>query len=191
MANKQINELTELTSLASGDLLVAYDVDEAGSEKTKKITHANAQVPYVLLVDEKSSGSAGGTFNSGSWVSRAIATERSDDHNICSESANQITLAAGKYRCKIQCPAYAVANHKTRLRNVTDGTTLVIGGSAYANTSGTNNLSFIIGEFTIAAAKLIEIQHRCQTSGSGNGFGNAVSFDENEIFTIAEFWKVG
>ena len=38
MANKQINELSELTSLESDDLLVVYDDSEGGSEKTKKIT---------------------------------------------------------------------------------------------------------------------------------------------------------
>ena len=37
MANKQINELTEITSVDESDLLVVYDVDEAGTEKTKKI----------------------------------------------------------------------------------------------------------------------------------------------------------
>lgn len=36
MANKQINELTELTDMADSDLILVYDTDEVGSEKTKK-----------------------------------------------------------------------------------------------------------------------------------------------------------
>jgi hypothetical protein len=42
MASKKIDELTNLTSLASDDLLVAYDISEPGGEKTKKISKTNA-----------------------------------------------------------------------------------------------------------------------------------------------------
>jgi len=41
MANKQINELSELTTASGTDLLVVYDLNEAGSEKTKKIEISN------------------------------------------------------------------------------------------------------------------------------------------------------
>jgi hypothetical protein len=41
MANKQINELTEITSAESTDYLLVYDNDEPGSEKTKKIEVGN------------------------------------------------------------------------------------------------------------------------------------------------------
>jgi len=47
MANKQINELSELTSPETGDLLPIYDVDEAGSEKTKKIIVERFQWTYT------------------------------------------------------------------------------------------------------------------------------------------------
>ena len=40
MANKQINELTEKTTIADNDLLVLYDMSEGGSEKTKKIAYS-------------------------------------------------------------------------------------------------------------------------------------------------------
>jgi hypothetical protein len=42
MANKQIDELSELTTASGTDLLLVYDLDEAGSEKTKKIELYNA-----------------------------------------------------------------------------------------------------------------------------------------------------
>jgi hypothetical protein len=41
MANKQIDELTELTTASGTDLLLVYDLNEAGSEKTKKIEVSN------------------------------------------------------------------------------------------------------------------------------------------------------
>ena len=42
MANKQINELTELTTASGTDYLLVYDNDEAGLEKSKKIELYNA-----------------------------------------------------------------------------------------------------------------------------------------------------
>ena len=48
MANKQINELTEKsTMLADDDLILVYDSEEAGSEKTKKVAISN----HISLVD--------------------------------------------------------------------------------------------------------------------------------------------
>jgi hypothetical protein len=39
MANKQMNQLTNLPTMASDDLLVVYDIDGAGNEKTKNMTY--------------------------------------------------------------------------------------------------------------------------------------------------------
>jgi len=47
MAKKQINELAELTTAAAEDLLPVYDLDEGGSEKTKKITIDHFQWTYT------------------------------------------------------------------------------------------------------------------------------------------------
>ena len=43
MANKQINELTAITTPAAGDLIPVYDVSDGSSEKTKKMTYSNFQ----------------------------------------------------------------------------------------------------------------------------------------------------
>ena len=43
MANKKINELTELTTASGSDYFVVYDNDESSSEKTKKIQTENIQ----------------------------------------------------------------------------------------------------------------------------------------------------
>jgi len=44
MADKTIDQLTELTTLEANDLLIAYDVSELGTEKIRKITKTNAFV---------------------------------------------------------------------------------------------------------------------------------------------------
>jgi len=42
MADKTIDQLTELTTLEANDLLIAYDVSELGTEKIRRITKTNA-----------------------------------------------------------------------------------------------------------------------------------------------------
>jgi len=54
MANKQINELNELTTASGTDLLLVYDLNESGSEKTKKM-----QVDNLLTWKLYSTVSAG------------------------------------------------------------------------------------------------------------------------------------
>jgi hypothetical protein len=41
MADKQINELFSISAMGETDLVAMYDLDEAGTEKTKKITYAD------------------------------------------------------------------------------------------------------------------------------------------------------
>lgn len=144
---------------------------------------------YILLRDEKSSGTDGGTFNSGAWQTRDLNTKVSDVNNLATLSANQITLLAGTYRCRIQCTAYSVYKNQARLYNVTDSLTVLLGSSQRSpTTTNTNVPSVIAGRFTIAANKVLQVQHRCETSQATTGFGMAAGFD-TEIYTIAEFWK--
>jgi hypothetical protein len=41
MANKQINQLTGTSTMVDADLFIVYDIDEGGSEKTKKMTYSD------------------------------------------------------------------------------------------------------------------------------------------------------
>ena len=140
--------------------------------------------------DEKASGTAGGTFTSGAWRTRDLNTEVIDEGGDASLAANQITLAAGTYRCHIICPAWVVTTHQAKLYNVTDATDILIGTSEYANYDyPTSNHSIIVGKFTLAAPKVIEIQHKCGLTRATQGFGNPCNF-ATEVYTLAEFWRI-
>ncbi|MBC6935320.1 MAG: hypothetical protein DWB42_05730 [Chloroflexi bacterium] len=146
-------------------------------------------VGYVLIRDEKTQGTDGGTFSAGAWQTRDLNAIKSDAGGHAALAANQITLAAGVYRCRIQCPAYQVAKHQARLYSVTDGLTLALGSSQrVATAAGVAVPSIIIGRFTLSAPKVLEVQHRCETTMSASGFGIAANL-ETEVYTIAEFWK--
>lgn len=152
-------------------------------------------IPYVKVSDTKASATDGGTFTTGAWRTRDINTEDSDTAGICSIAANQITLSAGTYICKIFAPAYGVDQHKARLQNTTGATTLVLGKRANAGAPGASagmSESIIAGKFTVAAAQALEVQHYCRTTRATDGFGTGFAdAGVSEVYTVAEFWKVG
>lgn len=158
----------------------------------------NRAIPdfYVKVTDTKAAATGGGTFTSGAWQTRTINTENSDVGGICAIAANQITLAAGTYECRIRCPAYQVDQHKARLYNATAAAivTDMLGSSSFAAASdAVQTDSVIVGRFTIAAAQALEVQHYCRSTRATVGFGAGdFSLDAtSEIYTEAEFWKVG
>lgn len=172
----------------AGTFYTATDVEGVLAEIAPQLAAVSS---YVLVQDQKTQNTAGGTFTSGAWQTRVLNTEVNDADGICSLSSNQITLSAGTYRCFIRCPASFVDRHQARLQNVTDATTILLGTSEnlQASTVSNNSASVIVGEFTIAASKALEVQHRCQTTNATNGFGVPANFG-TEVFTLAEFWKV-
>lgn len=174
--------LTELGTLPKG---------EYADVKTR-LDNIAVDIPYILLKDEKPSGTAGGTFTKDAWRTRDINVEEIDTGNNCSIDGNQITLDPGTYECIIKCPTYRVEGHKTRLYNITDTSLELEGTSEYARNSYLlANSSFIMGRFIIAAQKIFEIQHYCKTTFATQGFGvQAVIPGVNEVYTIAEFRKV-
>ncbi|MBD2005600.1 MULTISPECIES: hypothetical protein [Cyanophyceae] len=147
---------------------------------------------YILIADEKASGTHGGSFTSGAWQTRILNVKKSDTGNNASLSSNQITLLSGSYRCKISAPAYYASVHKARLRNISDNLTAVVGSSEQTQDagSGVQTRSFIVGVFTITSSKAFEVQHRCGSNAPTTGLGVASNYGEVEIYTIAEFWKI-
>jgi len=144
---------------------------------------------YVCVRDVKASGTDGGTFTLGAWRTRDINDEQADTANICSIAANQITLAAGTYRCLILCPANRVAGHQAQLYNVSDTAVVLVGQSSYCGSAvAVVTMSSVTGRFTLAAEKVLEVRHRCVETKATEGFGAARSFGD-EIYTIAEFWR--
>jgi len=142
---------------------------------------------YVLIVDEKSSGTAGGTFTSGAWRTRDLNTEKSDTGSVASVASNQITLAAGTYRAYIRCPIFNCGRNLTRLQNITDTATTLTGSSELGG-SASSSESTITGRFTIAATKTFEVQHQCDTTSTTYGFGVNSSLG-TETYTRALFVK--
>lgn len=161
-------------------------------KETSSTGGGSGYLGFVVLQDQKTANTAGGTFTSGAWQTRVINTEVTDTNNDCTLSSNQITLVAGTYECAITAPAIVVDRHKARLQNVTDATTVLLGTTEYSNggTVASMSPSCINGRFTIAGSKALEVQHQCQTTRATNGFGVESNFGVTEIYTEARFWRV-
>jgi hypothetical protein len=148
---------------------------------------------YLCYQDQKSSGTDGGTFTSGGWRTRNQNVEVADTGGHGSVASDQITLAGGTYRIFAQAPAHFVAAHQLRLQNITDGTTILTGENAFTSYSGAAGVNsetpaLLRGRFTLTATKVLELQHRCTVTVSGNGMGVNVGWG-TEVYATVELFK--
>lgn len=167
-------------TVTNGKLTIARISTSSGVYKTR--------VAYIK--DVKSSGTAGGTFTSGSYQTRTLNTLEGDQ-SFVSLSSNQFTLQPGTYQIEASAPAFAVSQHKAKLRNITDSTDTIVGTAEYANTvSGHSICSLVAGTFSITSTKIFEIQHRAAATRATNGFGEGSSFGDSEVYTVVKIEKV-
>ncbi len=141
---------------------------------------SSEQVMHVQ--DEKTAGTDAGTFTNGVDRTRDLNTVVENTIVGASLAANQITLTEdGVYEVRAFVPAYDVDGHTAHLFDVTNGTRLVQGKSAYANANQTD--SVIVGTFTVSGDTTIEIRHRSENTQAGNGFGRTISDGGEAIYT--------
>lgn len=142
--------------------------------------------------DEKASGTNGGTFSSGSWVDRTINAIKTNEINGASLVANVLTLPIGVYYAEIIAVAWRVQNHKAKLYDTTGATDLLVGtnGKTYSVDDDFGR-SFVSGRFELTAESELKVQHRCSSSYSNSGFGEANSFGVVEVYLDGKIWKVG
>jgi hypothetical protein len=145
---------------------------------------------FIIIQETKPSGTYGGTFTQGADRTRALNTEVLDTGNHASLSANQITLQPGTYRGSAWASAWYVGAHRLKLYNVTDAIT-VVGSSEWipqANQqTGNALLSF---QFTITAAKVFELRHRCTATAENAGFGFSSGLG-TEIYAEIKLERIG
>jgi hypothetical protein len=116
-------------------------------------------------------------------------------NNITESSlvANQITLPAGIYYSEGFSLAFRVAMNQTRLMDITNTETLLIGTPVNARTDGGTqhaSTSFFSGKFELENTAIIESQHIVATTSSADGGGIAAGFDEINIYSDLKIWKV-
>ena len=185
-------------SVSSGAVNTIQDISTTADPTFADVTCEGINHDYVIYEDQKTTGTAAGGANLGSWQVRVlnnVQDEKDDSGSFSTLSSNQFTLQAGRYYLKAQAPAHRVNRHKLRVDNATDTTVALVGTCAYAaNPSGSDvqSLTTVQGEIDISSAKAFEIQHYTETNFGGNGLGvetNASGYVE--VYTQVYIKRLG
>jgi hypothetical protein len=146
----------------------------------------------AYLSDVRANGTAGGTNAAAVYNTRVLNTIVDSAGVVTSLTTNQFSLSAGRYMIQASAPAYTVGVHRTRIRNITDGTTAILGQSGYTNAGADNAmvLSTLAGEIVLTTTKTFELQHYTQSSVANNGFGRPTSSGESEVYSIVTIEKI-
>jgi hypothetical protein len=177
-------------TVTAGDVLTAA-LWNANVRDNMNTTYNYGNVAYFR--DEQTSGTNGGTFTSGSFVTRVLNSTVVNTISGCTLTSNQVSLPAGTYWIIGNAPALNCDSHRALIYNVTDSATALLGASGSLSTSATVNdgsIAIVQGPITIASTKTISLRHRCQTTRATNGLGLAASFSETEIYAQLWIWKV-
>ena len=167
----------------------------SGATVWKKLTASNLTGTgnsfggsLLHVQDRRASGAGTSSLTGSTWNVRVLNTTQTNEISGASLASNQITLPAGTYW--IDSGVFAYSNSgglgtKQRLRNITAGTTSVVGMSTNVDTSGA--FTNMTGRFTLAGSTVLEVQ---QYATAGGGGGVVVSSGEEEIFVDVKIWKV-
>jgi hypothetical protein len=186
-ASLEVNGTVKITdgTQAAGKVLTS---DASGNASWQAVATSSSNVCFIK--DVKSSGTSGGNFTFLTWQTRDLNTVEGNS-SLVTLAANQFTLPSGTYIFRIEAPAYAVAGHKAKLRNITDGTDAIIGRAAFAdNPFKGESISIVEGMVTITSAKVFEVQHFCNVSQNANGLGASTSMGTAEVYTQVQITKV-
>lgn len=166
-------------------------------DSNSKIAYANLEsFPYVKVSETQASGTNGqSTVSTGSWLTAILNTKDSDTASIASLGSNEVTLPAGTYKVFARVPFNSTGLSQARLYNATGSAVLLIGSGACAvRVSGSGNSqddSVIQGVITLAGSTIVALQYQITTTASGNAaIGGACSFG-TEVYSVAEFTKIG
>lgn len=142
---------------------------------------------YILLQDQKSSGTNGGQVTTTNWFQRDLNTIAHDDTGVVVVTSNNFTLPAGSYEIFVSCPVRIDYRTRFRLHNVTDSVDVLYGAStSVANTA----LVTMQGKFTIASSTTFRIDQRFTgTDGDSYSLGYSTGFGVPEIYTQVELRK--
>lgn len=132
----------------------------------------------VIIEDQKTQNTPAGTFTAGSFLTRDLNTFVVNVNSIATLGSNQFTLPPGTYDITWSAPAHNVQRHQTALYSVTAAAIVAYGGNSFSLFGGGGSTTHSEGatRVTIDSSTVYELQHRCESTKSSDGFGVESNF---------------
>jgi len=159
--------------------------------------------PDVIVEDQKTSGTGGGTATAGAWTTRTLNTLYRNANSLASLSSNKVTLPVGTYYITARAPFWYVGNDtaddgfRLRLFNVTDNTTERLGFNTGAHTGSSpdrpNSIDATLTAILTVSGSSKEyrldyyINNLRQSNTRNLGVENNLG---TEIYTSMSIWKI-
>jgi hypothetical protein len=133
-----------------------------------------------ILRDEKTIGSNGGTFVSGSWNPRVLSTLHQTSGDRVTLSTTSFTIKPGKYLLIIDLPAFGVGRHQGRLLNT--NTNVAVTGSTFSADHFVTQIAVVKTTIDITENTTYQVEHRCSETRTGDGYGQSSGWNK-EIYS--------
>jgi hypothetical protein len=148
---------------------------------------------YVKVSEVQNKGIDAGNSILGDNL-RSLNLEDNDAGGLAVIADGKITLKPGTYRCLIRVVGYGSNKaHQAFLRE-DDGTVVLNGTSVKFGDNGSQADSIIAGVFTYAVDTILKISDYWSAAAT-KGLGIAANVHPDaggkEVYTVAEFWKIG
>lgn len=166
------------------------------SDGTTIRTSPLADQGLMIVRDEKTAGTNGGTGTSGSWQARTLNTTVINTISNATLAGNLVMLSQpGTYELTAYTMAGRGYNNKARLYNVTGSVVIAVGTTATnlnAASSPSAAMSFVRGSITITGATSIRLEHYLSVAGNADDFGAAYSITSTaEVYAEVSVRKIG
>jgi len=151
--------------------------------------------PYAQVLDEKASGTNGGTTTAGVGVTHVLNTLRDGVVPIpgLSLSSNQITFPAGTYLVKWETQFWMSDQCRSWLRNVTLDTILGYSNSGYSTSAQVTATTHLLGTTIVSfpSPTVVDLRYYVHTAKNGDGGGIASGVvGLPEIYATIDIWKL-
>lgn len=181
-------------SLADGAVTAAKILDGtivSNNIAPQGIAPDRLAVDMALLVDEKPSGTNGGSSAAAAWLQRTLNKVDASQGSSISLSGNAITLKTGTYLIEARVPAYTVARHTCAIRQSVSQTPVIRGTSEHSDNANQTHSS-LSGLVTVTnPTETFELWQYTQSAVSTIGLGIATSAPgTSEIYTTVKITRI-
>lgn len=153
--------------------------------------HGQSITGFMHVVDERSSGSHGGSNATGT-ATRVLNTIKTNTISGANLSSNRVTLPAGTYIIDAKCMVFRTVRARALLYNYTTSSYIMSGLSINPATSGASSVELPVKTMvTFSTTTQVELRNYNSNSNSIDGYGVNVGDGRSNIYAEMLITKIG